>query len=104
MNKPHLSQRQAEVLELFTQGLNNEEIGHRLGIGAGTVNTYVSILRKKYDVRSRSALFLKILSGREWVGLTDEEMEQCYESMGNPINDWALGRAIEAKLKEKNGW
>jgi len=66
MNKPHLSQRQAEVLELLTQGLNNEEIGHRLGIGAGTVNTYVSILRKKYDVRSRSALFLKILSGREW--------------------------------------
>lgn len=38
----------------------------------------------------------------EWVGLTDEEMEQCYESIGNPINDWALGRAIEAKLKEKN--
>jgi hypothetical protein len=40
----------------------------------------------------------------EWVGLTVEEIEQCYESIGNPINVWALGRAIEAKLKEKNGW
>lgn len=40
---------------------------------------------------------------KEWAGLTDEEMEQCYESVGSPINDWALGQAIEAKLKEKNG-
>ena len=44
------------------------------------------------------------LSGikRKWVGLTDEEFEQCYEAMGDYMDDWALGRAIEAKLKEKN--
>lgn len=40
---------------------------------------------------------------RPWVGLTDEEFEQCYEALNEPIDDWTLGRAIEAKLKEKNG-
>ncbi len=39
---------------------------------------------------------------REWVGLTRDEFEQCYEAMGEPMNDWALGEAIAAKLKEKN--
>ena len=34
---------------------------------------------------------------RQWVGLTDEEIEDCY---GGKVNDFA--RAIEAKLKEKN--
>lgn len=39
---------------------------------------------------------------RPWVGLTAEEFEQCYEAMGEHMDDWALARAIEAKLKEKN--
>ena len=39
---------------------------------------------------------------RPWVGLTREEFEQCYESMGEPMDDWALGRAIEATLRSKN--
>jgi hypothetical protein len=34
---------------------------------------------------------------RQWVGLTDEEIENCY---GGDIDDFA--QAIEAKLKEKN--
>ena len=43
---------------------------------------------------------------REWVGLTDKDREWCDEhSHGN--TSWAkqkaYGRAIEAKLKEKNG-
>lgn len=39
---------------------------------------------------------------KPWVGLTREELEECYESMGEPMDDWALGRAIEDKLREKN--
>ena len=58
--------------------------------------TWTPEMRKAYEKGVRK-------QKNEWVGLTDEEMEQCYESIGNPINDWALGRAIEAKLKEKNG-
>lgn len=65
MNRPHLSQRQAGVLELITQGLTYEEIGHRLGIGVGTVRSHVRTLHKKYGVRNRSALTAKILSGNK---------------------------------------
>jgi hypothetical protein len=39
---------------------------------------------------------------RPWVGLTREEFEECYESINEPMDDWALGLAIEAKLKDKN--
>ena len=46
---------------------------------------------------------------REWQGLTDEdvsELEQHYLFGGNEFGDhigyWAVYRAIEAKLKEKN--
>ena len=38
---------------------------------------------------------------REWVGLTDEEMQQaCYETFS--YDPYVIARAIEAKLKEKN--
>jgi hypothetical protein len=39
---------------------------------------------------------------RTWVGLTDEEQQQAYEQWQN--DGWGVFyRAIEAKLKEKNG-
>jgi hypothetical protein len=38
---------------------------------------------------------------REWVGLTDDEMQQaCYEVFS--YDPYVIARAIEAKLKEKN--
>jgi len=37
------------------------------------------------------------LAQPEWVGLTDEEVWECYSDRGN-----VFYRAIEAKLKEKN--
>jgi hypothetical protein len=38
---------------------------------------------------------------REWVGLTDDEIEEIQKSLGIAIH-WSDFRAIEAKLKEKN--
>lgn len=41
---------------------------------------------------------------RAWVGLTDEEMKQCsYDAEGFTIGRKVAMRAVEAKLKEKNG-
>jgi len=37
---------------------------------------------------------------RQWVGLTDEEIEECVKYCRSADG---LARAIEAKLKEKNG-
>ena len=44
---------------------------------------------------------------REWVGLTDEEIDELYEThhneYGYPLTLSGYERAIEAKLREKNG-
>jgi len=47
------------------------------------------------------------MSQRKWVGLTDEELDQAWRSLDYTVS-WAqhridIARAIEAKLKEKNG-
>ena len=44
---------------------------------------------------------------RTWVGLTEEERDDCYENVEWNDADWCpdhnqYARAIEAKLKEKN--
>jgi len=38
----------------------------------------------------------------EWVGLTDEEVDQAHHYMGGTWSTTQLVRHIEAKLKEKN--
>jgi hypothetical protein len=40
-------------------------------------------------------------SQRQWVGLTDEEMHDCWDSPLTPLG-MKHARMIEAKLKEKN--
>jgi len=41
---------------------------------------------------------------KEWVGLTDEEITQCsYDADGFMIDRELAMRAVEAKIKEKNG-
>ena len=42
-----------------------------------------------------------VTSKREWVGLTDEEIDQAVKSC-NTVDTYKYFRAIEAKLKEKN--
>ncbi|MDN4172576.1 response regulator transcription factor [Nocardioides sp. SOB77] len=49
-----LSQREAEVLALITQGLSNEEIGQRAYIGINTVKTYIRTLYRKIGVSRRA--------------------------------------------------
>jgi hypothetical protein len=39
---------------------------------------------------------------RTWVGLTEEEMHECWDSPLTPLG-MKHARAIEAKLREKNG-
>jgi pimeloyl-ACP methyl ester carboxylesterase/DNA-binding CsgD family transcriptional regulator len=51
---PELTPREAEVLELVAQGLDNEAIAARLGVTPKTVRNYVSILYDKLGVPSRA--------------------------------------------------
>jgi hypothetical protein len=51
--------------------------------------------------------FIEGKRSREWVGLTDEEFDDCYKDVAWNEIDWCpdheqLMRAVEKKLKEKN--
>ena len=49
-----LSQREREVLTLMAEGLSNQQIAERLGIGEKTVKTHVSNVLGKLDVSDRT--------------------------------------------------
>ena len=46
---------------------------------------------------------MHLLAQRTWVGLTDEEMHECWNSPLTPLG-MKHARTIEAKLKQKNGY
>lgn len=49
-----LSPREEEVLRLLAKGYRSKEIALELGVGVGTVNTYVRHIYEKLHVRSRA--------------------------------------------------
>ena len=65
-------------------------------------NEYLcSMLRQVHDVLAVSSLPPK----SKWVGLTDEEVEECWDNLiATPdFSRKTVYEAIESKLKEKNG-
>lgn len=58
-----LSLRENEVLELLAKGFLIKEIGDKLGVGFGTVRTYVRRIYEKLHVQSRSQAIVKYLHG-----------------------------------------
>jgi DNA-binding NarL/FixJ family response regulator len=56
-----LSAREQEVLRLLAQGYRSKEIATELGIGLGTVNTYVRHIYEKLHVRSRAEAVARLL-------------------------------------------
>jgi len=49
----NLTQREHEVLVCLGEGLSNQQIARRLGVGEATVKTHVSRVLTKLDLRSR---------------------------------------------------
>lgn len=52
----HLSAREQEVHDLIVQGLSNKQIAERLSIKEVTVKEYVSIILRKFGVKSRAQI------------------------------------------------
>lgn len=57
---PELSSRETEVLRLLARGFRSKEIADELGIGTGTVNTYIRHIYEKLHVRSRAEAVAKL--------------------------------------------
>lgn len=60
-----LSPREAEVLRLLSKGHRSKEIADELGVGLGTVNTYVRHIYEKLHVRSRAEAVARYLGHQE---------------------------------------
>ena len=55
---PHLSARQAEIITLISQGLQNKQIAHELGISDATVKAHVAKAMAATGCRNRVKLAL----------------------------------------------
>ncbi|MGH2491270.1 MAG: PAS domain-containing protein [Candidatus Limnocylindria bacterium] len=69
-----LTDRQAVVLELVAEGLENKEIAHRMGLSEQAVKEHVSALLHRLAVRNRAAL-AEIATELKIVGTMDLEPE-----------------------------
>lgn len=48
-----LTQKEMEIMNLVTSGLNNQEIAEKLRISTNTTNAYVSSIYKKLDLKNK---------------------------------------------------
>lgn len=60
MNDIELTSREKQVLSLLMQGLSNKDIGAKMFIEDVSVKYHLTILYRKYNVRSRSQLICKL--------------------------------------------
>jgi len=70
-----------------------------------TNNSVCALLRQAHDVLAMSSFPPR----RTWVGLTDDEIIDVIHplvmaDMPDEATDYEIARAIEAKLKQKNGY
>jgi two-component system nitrate/nitrite response regulator NarL len=68
--RPHLTPREAEVMELVEQGLKNKEIAKSLGIRPGTVKIHLKHIFEKTGVHGRYGLALSGLREKGLLAVT----------------------------------
>ncbi len=56
---PELTEREYEILDLLTQGMNNPEIAHRLNITSKTISNHISHILNKLQVTDRAQAVIK---------------------------------------------
>jgi DNA-binding NarL/FixJ family response regulator len=57
---PELTPREADVLSLLADGLNNAEIARQLYVGVSTVKTHINAIFAKLDVRDRAQAITRV--------------------------------------------
>jgi DNA-binding NarL/FixJ family response regulator len=64
LDRPALSARERQVLDLVTEGLPNQEVARRLFLSEATVKSHLSVIFRKLGVRSRSEAAALVLERR----------------------------------------
>ncbi len=57
---PHLSKKEAEIIDYLKEGLSNKQIAFRLNITENTVKNHFSHIFDKLGVESRTQLLIKV--------------------------------------------
>lgn len=71
MTQRKLSPREEEIVELSLEGLTNEAVAHRLGIGVGTVNTYWLRIKQKVGGLGKTDTVGRVMQDRADKALID---------------------------------
>jgi DNA-binding CsgD family transcriptional regulator len=71
-----LSPREEEIVALSVEGLTNEAIAHRLGIGIGTVNTYWVRIKLKVGGSGRTDTVVRIIQEKADLALREANTER----------------------------
>ncbi len=75
-----LSNREAEVAELVTQGLSNKEVANQLFVTEKTVKFHLTNIYKKMNVKSRAQLIVWCLPH---LGFVEKEERQAAQEQAN---------------------
>ena len=67
-----LTKREVECLSLYLKGKTSHEIANHLSLNKKTIDTFLTLIKKKFDCRTRSELFevvwdLGILKSNGWI-------------------------------------
>ena len=93
------------------EGFNHVGTDHKCNVcqcdftdDEGGVQGYLGILPVAFCPTCFAGLcdMVEQLDGREWEGLTDEEIKDCFKITPDQHLPWHIYQRIEAKLKEKN--
>jgi DNA-binding CsgD family transcriptional regulator len=76
MANRELSPREEEIVELCVEGLTNDAIAAKLGISAGTVNTYWLRIRLKVGGTGRTDTVARIIKDQAERALRDSNVER----------------------------
>jgi len=71
-----LSNREAEVAELVTQGLSNKEVANQLFVTEKTVKFHLTNIYKKMSVKSRAQLIVWCLPHMSFVERTEPTQQE----------------------------
>lgn len=75
-DRPGLSPREAEVALLAAAGLQTKQVANRLGISFHTARHHMEHAYAKLGVRSRVALAMAVLNGRDYRGRASGRSEE----------------------------
>ena len=65
-------------------------------------NAWITVVDSGKPARDAIAVLREALAQREWVGLTDQEIENLWNQHESRFDYYSFSCDIEAKLKEKN--